>query len=230
MKRFVAQGIVLSRTDYGEADRILTFLTKDHGKITAIAKGVRRSKAKLAGSIELFSVSDLTILEGRGEVNTLMSARLDRHYGNIVKDIDRTNSGYDFLKTLDKATEAHPEEAYFNLLDHSLAALNDTETTLGISVLWFKAQLLKLAGHTPNLRTDETGKKLSEAKAYNFNYDKMRFVPADQGEYNVSHIKFLRLCFGNNAPKALQRIDKVSTFVDDCQQLVDTILKTHIRI
>ncbi|MDO8591465.1 MAG: DNA repair protein RecO, partial [bacterium] len=71
MNRYVTQGIVLSRTDFGEADRILTFLTNDHGKVRAIAKGVRKSKSKLAGGIELFSISDLTLIIGRGEINTL---------------------------------------------------------------------------------------------------------------------------------------------------------------
>jgi DNA repair protein RecO (recombination protein O) len=57
MKTIVTKGIVLTRTDYGEADRILHFLTPDQGKIAGIAKGVRKSKSKLAGGIELFSVS-----------------------------------------------------------------------------------------------------------------------------------------------------------------------------
>ncbi|MEK7561678.1 MAG: DNA repair protein RecO, partial [Patescibacteria group bacterium] len=81
MNRYITKGIVLSRTDYGEADRILSFLTIDHGKVRAIAKGVRKSKSKLAGGIELFSVSDLTLIIGRGELNTLISTRLVRHYG-----------------------------------------------------------------------------------------------------------------------------------------------------
>ncbi|HSX18283.1 MAG TPA: DNA repair protein RecO [Candidatus Saccharimonadales bacterium] len=230
MKQYATQGIVLTRTDYGEADRILTFLTKDHGKIKAIAKGVRKSKAKLAGSIELFSVSDLTVIVGRGEINTLISARLMRHYGNIVKSIDRTNEGYDFLKILNKATEDQPEEAYFNLLDRALGALDDSEISPELTKLWFRMQLLKLAGHAPNLHSDESGKKLAQSKTYSFDFDKMKFAPKEQGEFNVNHIKFLRLGFGNNAPKALQRIEGALNLINDCQALIDTILKTYVRI
>jgi DNA repair protein RecO (recombination protein O) len=51
MRQFRTQAIILNRTDYGEADRIISFLTPDHGKVKAIAKAVRKSKSKLAGGI-----------------------------------------------------------------------------------------------------------------------------------------------------------------------------------
>ena len=57
------KAIVLRRTNYGEADRILNFLT-EQGVIAAIAKGVRKEKSKLAGAVELFTVSDITHHKG----------------------------------------------------------------------------------------------------------------------------------------------------------------------
>ena len=53
--------IVLRRTDFGEADRILTLLTPE-GKKTAIARGVRKPKSKLAGGIELFSLNEVVLI------------------------------------------------------------------------------------------------------------------------------------------------------------------------
>ena len=230
MRQFTTQGIILTRTDFGEADRILTFITPDHGKIKAIAKSVRKSKAKLAGAIELFSVSELTIVVGRGEINTLISARLARHYGQIVKDIDRTNAAYEVLRILNKATEDKTEEAYFTLLDNALAGLNDVDIPSELTDLWFKMQLLKLTGHTPNLKTDEAGKKLSESQSYNFDYEKMRFTSSENGEFNADQIKFLRLGFGNNSPKALSRITSVGELAKNSQQFVQTALQSHVRI
>ena len=58
-------GIVLKRNNYGEADRLVVVFTEKFGKITLIAKGVRRLKSKIAGSIELFSISDLTVSKGK---------------------------------------------------------------------------------------------------------------------------------------------------------------------
>src|SRR5581483_3542398 len=112
MRQFRTQAIILNRTDYGEADRIISFLTPDHGKLKAIAKGVRKSKSKLAGGIELFSVSDISFIPGRKEISTVVSTRLIKHYGHIVKDLNRTNTGYALIKRLDKATEDAPETDY----------------------------------------------------------------------------------------------------------------------
>lgn len=230
MKQFTTRGIILTRTDYGEADRILTFITPDHGKIKAIAKGVRKAGAKLAGAIELFSVSELTLVAGRGEIQTVISARLARHYGKIVKDINRTNAAYEFLLLLNKATEEKTEEAYFTLLDKSLSALNDTEISPDITDLWFKAQLLKITGHAPNLKSDESGKKLSESKSYNFDYDKMRFVSAEKGDYSADHIKFLRLAFAANGPGVLARVRGAQSLAEASQPLVQLMVAAHLRV
>ena len=230
MRQFTTQGIILTRTEFGEADRILTFITPDHGKIKAIAKGVRKGGAKLAGAIELFSVSELTIVVGRGEINTIISARLARHYGNIVKDIDRTNAAYEVLRILNKATEDKTEEAYFTLLDKSLAALNDTEITPEITDLWFRMQLLKITGHSPNLKTDETGKKLSQSKAYNFDYEKMRFASSEKGDFSPRHVKFLRLGLAAQGSRVLARVQSSEELLPPLQPVVQVMLQSYLRV
>src|SRR3954464_12526321 len=63
-RRYVTDAIVLSRFDLGEADRVLTLITPDHGKLKAIAKGVRRPSARLGGSLEPFA--ELTVVLARG--------------------------------------------------------------------------------------------------------------------------------------------------------------------
>ena len=67
---------MLQRTEYGEADRILTVLTPAAGKLHLMAKGARRVRSKLAGGIELFSVSELSYAQGKGSLGALVSARL----------------------------------------------------------------------------------------------------------------------------------------------------------
>lgn len=230
MRHIVAQGIVLRRTDFGEADRIIIFLTRDHGKIRAIAKSVRKSKSKLAGSIEIFSVSDITLVQGRGELKTLISARLDKHFGNIVKNIDRTNLAYEFMNMINRATEDEPEPAYFDLLREVFEALDDEEVEAPLVSLWFNMHLLKLAGHTPNLRTDATGSKLQAGKTYNIDFERMLFEPAEKGIFSANHIKFLRLGFSAKRPRILSRIQDVEKLAEATQSLVQTMLKSHVRI
>src|SRR5215467_6436426 len=103
MNQLNTSSIILARTDFGEADRILTLLTPDYGKLRLMAKGVRRVKSKLAGGIELFSVSDISLMRGRGDIGTLVSSRLVVHYRHIVEDIDRTMLGYELTRQLNRA-------------------------------------------------------------------------------------------------------------------------------
>ena len=230
MKRFTTQGIVLTKTDYAETDRILSFLTSGHGKVRAIAKGVRKSKSKLAGGIELFSVSDLTLIIGRGEINTLISTRLVRHYGNIVKSIERTNLAYELLKIVNKATEDEPEAAYFKLLDQSLAALDDPGLDINLIKIWFDMQLLKLAGHIPNLHSNSAGVKLADSKTYNADFEQMSFEPSSHGPLSANHIKFMRLGFRAGRPQTIQRVNDAASLAEVCAPIIQTMLRTHIRI
>ena len=228
MKKFNTTGIVLARTDYGEADRILTILTPDRGKLKAIAKGVRKSKSKMAGGIELFSVSEVSFIVGRSEIDTLISTRLVNHFGDIVKDLDRTASAYEAIKTINKATEEQPEEAYFNLLADTLKALDDKDIKLELVNVWFAAQLLKLAGHSPNLKTEKSGEKLVAGKMYDFDYDAMAFRPGEA--FSSDDIKFLRLLFTGNQPKTLQKVRNCARLSAKLQPLVRTSLQAFVRL
>lgn len=228
--QFTAQGIVLNRTNFGEADRILTFLTSNHGKLKVMAKGVRKSGAKLAGSIELFSISDLTLIAGRRDIATLISARLVKHYGNIVKDINRTTLGYEQLRLINKATEDQPEPAYFELLNQGLVALDELDLDADLIMLWFEMKLLKLTGHMPNLHTNSAGEKLADSKNYNVNFEQMSLEPASGGQLSVNHIKFIRLGFRAGRPQTIHRINDAANLAVVCMPIIQSMLKSHLRI
>lgn len=229
MNQTITQGIVLARTNYQEADRIITLLTPDHGKVSVLAKGVRKSKSKLAGGVELFSVAEISFMRGRGELCTLTSARLRTHYGNIVKDIDRTMLGYELIKLLNKTTEDEPGPEYFELMQETFAALDQAEIHVNLVKLWFYAQLLRTAGHTPNLKTDTTGKALDKDLRHSFDFDEMAFTPSATGDFLADHIKFLRLALSGNNPRVLQQVTGVGKLITPCLSVVQTILPSHIR-
>lgn len=229
MKPTNTVGIVMARTDFSEADRILTVLTPDHGKLRLMAKGVRRVKSKLAGGIELFSVSEVTFIRGRKDIGTLLSARLKVHYGTIVHDLGRTMLAYDVLKTLNRATEDEPDSAYFAVLQTTLANLDRPAVGSDLIQSWFQAQLIKLAGHTPNLLTDKAGNRLAVDGTYAFDLESMTFEAAPSGRYQAPHIKILRLLFSAQ-PEQLQAIERIDEYLKLDAPLVETMLKTHIRL
>lgn len=221
MNQLVTTAIVLTRTDFGEADRILTLLTPEHGKLRLMARGVRRVKSKLAGGIELFSVSEITFIKGRGELGTLVSSRLKKYYGTIVQDVDRTMAAYELIKALNKATEDEAGAEYFELLKDAFEALDDAAVPLGVIQFWFMAQLLREAGHTPNLHTDTAGNKLEAGQTYEFSFEDMAFTPMpDRGHFTADHIKLLRIGFGGNSPHVMQKIQGVEKLATDCQPLL----------
>jgi DNA repair protein RecO len=228
-RQFSTLGIILSRTDYGEADRILTFITPDHGKIKAIAKGVRKSGAKLAGAIELFSISELTFVAGRGEAYTITSARLKKHYGYIVKKLDRTNSAYENINILNKATQDRTEREYFTLLQETLEALNDSTISPAVTDTWFRMKLLKLSGHAPELNTDDAGNKLQESEVYAFDLNKMRFSDNASGDFGPKQIKFLRLGFAAATPRVMQRIQGSEELALVSYPLIQSMLTNFVR-
>lgn len=223
-------GIVLARTDFQEADRILTLLSPDHGKLKVIAKGVRRPRSKLAGGIELLSVSDITVLPGRGEIGTLVSSRLITHYGAIVQDIARTMLAYDFLRRINRVTEDAAGEEYFLILQRALAGLNDTGLLPELVDLWFCMQLLNVTGHMPNLQTDSNGQPLQVEQAYLFDFDSMAFRQQAGGPFTANHIKLLRLSYAAEDPLVLRQVADTQKCAADDLKLAQNLLRQQIRI
>jgi DNA repair protein RecO (recombination protein O) len=232
VKQLVARAIVLSRTDYSEADRIITLLTPDKGKVRLVARGVRRPKSRLAGGIELFSISDITYMQGKGgqdSLGTLISARLDTHYGHIVQDITRVRLGYELIKQLHKITEDNPEDDYFDLLQQAFAAL-DGDLSTDIISLWFLAQLLRLSGSSPNLATDTSGQPLQASTLYNFDFDSMAFDTHPSAQFSSAHIKVMRLLFNVTELATLRQVQGIIELLPDIAPLLHTMRQTYLRI
>ena len=227
MKQQTSPAIVLRRTNYGEADRIVTFLTPI-GKVKAMVKGVRRSKSKLAGGIELFSESTITFLETRGDLARIISTRLEQHWDGIIGDLQRLMFGYETMKLLDKIVEDEAERAYYELLRHTLSSLGDKTLSLVLVEIWFYLRLLKQVGHEPNLTTDQTGQRLKSESLYTFSIDDMGFLEQPQGNFKPDHIKLMRLCL-THSPAALKQVQGAATLASLIQPLVKQLVQTSVN-
>jgi DNA repair protein RecO len=219
MKQIVSEAIVLRRINYGEADRIITFLTPEEGRVTVIAKGVRKANSKLAGSVELFGSSQITYLPGKGNMGTLISARLIKNFGNIVKDLQRTQLGYEVLKLINKSIEDEGEEAIYDLLASVLESLDDKSISQELVKFWFSLKFLELMGHSPNLTIENQ----NDSENFIFNADKMQFIGDNNGIYNKNHIKVFRLTMQNN-PKKLSKITDIDKIMKKNLNITQTML------
>lgn len=221
MRDLRTKAIVLKRTNYGEADRILQLLTPE-GKKSVMAKGVRREKSKLAGGIELFSVSEVVIHEGKGELGILTSAKLLEHYDAFVGDVELLDLGGQLMREASKRAEHIESPEFFNVLRQSMQsaqkhALEGAETRWK-ELLWAWAimNMLMASGEEVNLKFDVNGEKLSPESHYVWDVESSALAPRELGRIGAEHIKLMRLMVST----PLEICMKVSGFSD----LLDEIL------
>lgn len=222
MRQFNTEAIILRRTNYGEADRILTLLTPDYGQLSVIAKGVRKPKSKLAGGLELFAVSDVSVIKGRGDMGTVTGARMRHFFKPILHDYDRTELGYTCIKHLYHATQTVSEPAFYHLLKLAFTCLEDESLPLQTIELWFRLQTLALLGQGLNTDTDTAGQPLRPDATYHFDFGELAFYEAAGGRFGVGHIKLLRLA-AQKPPQIVSRVSGTEGLLEDCIWLVRTV-------
>jgi DNA repair protein RecO len=226
VKKVSDQGIILARIDFGEKDRILTVLMREHGKVRVIAKAVRSAKSKLAGGIELFSESNLGYIEGRGEVFTLTSSRLIKHFDKIVQDYDKTELAYDVLKTVNKVVDDGYGQDYYPLVLACLSYLDQETLNCATIAIWFYLKLLNLMGNSINLKTDRENRALKESAKYSFDYEKHCFYVDESGVFDKKAVKLLRLI--NDSKKPISS-DVSKRQQDLLSNLLNQVVKEAIR-
>lgn len=208
------RAIVLRRTNYAEADRVVQLLTTK-GRRSVIAKGVRRERSKLAGGIELFAVSDVVIRSGRGELGLLTSARMVAFYRHILEDYDRMQFAYTVLKLVASASEAIDEPAWFSMVAELLEHLNKPEVNRQLIETWFYVHYAELLGEELNLRIDVSGHPLDKDEIYMYDEAEKAFRLSQQGGIGAGHIKLLRLISANTLTQVAQ-IGGIEAVIADC--------------
>lgn len=186
------QAIILRRTNYGEADRILKMITP-LGQRSVMAKSVRREKSKLAGGIELFGISDVVIQTGRGDLGILTSSRLIYFYRHILEDYDRLQFGYEAINLTTKASELIDEPEWFDVLSEVYKGLDNFTIPLQLVQAWFYIQYAALSGYEINLSRDVNGNLLEPDKTYMYDPAERGLRLSEQGDITADHIKFLRI-------------------------------------
>ncbi len=204
MKSQKTLAIVLRRTNYGEADRILQLLTTD-GKKSVIAKGARREKSRLAGGIELFAICEVVMADGKSDMKTLTSSRLVHFYRHIIEDYDRMQFAYTAIKLVSGASEMVDGPEWYDVLAETLAGLDAKSIGLDIVQMWFYMRYSKIMGHELSLWRDNSGNKITQDQNYRYDISEKSLIPDVRGEMQSEHIKLLRII----ATKSLQVIAQI---------------------
>jgi DNA repair protein RecO (recombination protein O) len=213
------QSIVLSRTNYGEADKIITSLTSTGKKVSIMAKGVRKPKSKLVAGTELFCVADICYIPGKSSMATLTSARILQQHTKFLGNLDKVTLAYDVIKIVNKHTEDAHCEQYFSLLRQLYAALDDESNDIAVLRLWAWMQVLQASGHTLQLDTQTDGENYNEETTYAFDPENGGFIASANGRYSALHIKLLRLIQSHHI-SSLQRVQNAPKYANDIVPVV----------
>lgn len=142
--------IVLRQRKLGEADKIVILYTPNHGKLDAVAKGVRRPTSKLAGHVEPLTYSSFLLAQGR-ELDIVTQVQTIEAFTALREDLERTSHAIYVAELVDRFTPER-QEAYpiFHLLLETLWRLAERED-LETSVRFFEMRLLEELGYRPQL-------------------------------------------------------------------------------
>ncbi|MDP9394536.1 MAG: DNA repair protein RecO [Actinomycetota bacterium] len=155
MSLYRDEGVVLRTQKLGEADRIVTLLTRRHGRVRAVAKGVRRTRSKFGARLEPFMHVDAQLYSGRSLDIVTQAETLGAYGEQVVADYGRYTAGTAMLETAERFTdqEGEPAVQQFLLLVGGLRALAQGRLDPGLVLDSFLLRSLAVAGYAASFDT-----------------------------------------------------------------------------
>ncbi len=202
---YVTDAIVLTRFDYGEADRIMTLFTPAYGKLKAIAKGVRRTKSRLGGSLE--PLAELRVALARGRTfDVVTQVQVSHAWLRLRDSLESTATAWYLAELADRSLEErHEAEGLYALLRHAYELL-DAGMAPGRVARWYEVHLADELGVRPEVdRCVECDRMLDADEAFRWVpplggvlCSRCPGPPADRAGLSLEALKLL---------KAYQRLD-----------------------
>ena len=151
MSLYRDQGVALRHYKLGEADRIIVFMTAGHGKVRAVAKGVRKTKSRFGARLEPPTHVNLLFYEGR-ELDIVSQAEAIDHFRPIRDDLGRMTDAMAMLEAVDQtAQERQPDARLYQMLVAALRTLSERDRRSPLLVAAFYWKLLSMEGFGPIL-------------------------------------------------------------------------------
>jgi DNA repair protein RecO (recombination protein O) len=224
------EAVVLRKLDYGEADRIYTLLTREHGKVGAIGRGVRKTTSKLGSALEIYSQVDVQLAHGR---NLDVIAQVERkRKPRIEADLERTSRAALVAELAERMTEdRHPMEGLYELTCWALDELA-VESEPRRAAAFFLSQALELMGYAPQLIDCAVCHKPLADGPHPFSPASGGFLcpnDADPAEPAVSPaaIKVLRVMFARDV-ELYRRLKLSAAIMDEVDDVLASQLEYHL--
>jgi len=205
------KGIVIREVNYGEADKMLTILTPDLGKVSCVAKGARKPKSRFLGISGLFTFSDFILFKGSLDTYTINSGEIIESFYNLRCDLDKLTCAMDITKILRELVQEGENSAkILRLYLNTLYVLSATDKDMEFIKIVFLIKLLAISGFAAYM--GECRKCRQRVEGLYYDYKENVFLCDDCGKLNKSVVLLRRGTVA--AIKYIVRadIDKVFSF------------------
>lgn len=143
-------GIVIKEVNTGDADKIITLFSKNHGKVQVFAKGARRTRSSLSASCQLLAYSDFVLFKGRDSYN-ISSGELIESFYDLRNDIERLTFAAHITEIVnDIVQEEQPSARLLQLYLNTLHLLNKNTKNPLLLVRVFELRAMSIIGYAPN--------------------------------------------------------------------------------
>jgi DNA repair protein RecO (recombination protein O) len=150
MATYKTVGIILSRRNFFEADRLVTIYSKNYGKLKLLAKGSRKIKSRIGGRLEPFVLAELMVAEGRN-FDIITSSEVIDNFAHLRSDLAKTTYAYLMAELVEKVSvEQQASEQLFNHLIEGLHYLTKHQPTALLNI-YFSLKLISIIGFQPQL-------------------------------------------------------------------------------
>jgi len=172
MKSRNVDALILKSINFKDSDKIYTIITKELGKISAKARGIRKIGSKRLSSLDTLNYVKIGIV-GENDLRTITEAKLIHSFSNIKKDLDKLNTAYYFIEIINKSIqESEDVSAIFELLIKCLKRLDEIKYNDSRIENYFELKLLEHLGYSVELeRCIECQEVINPSFNYSFNYE-----------------------------------------------------------
>jgi DNA repair protein RecO (recombination protein O) len=185
MPTYSSEAIVLRKGNFSEADQVVTILTRFHGKIAAVAKGVRRIGSRKGGNLDLINHVKLHLAEGKN-MDIITEVDLISAWPVIKKDLEKITLAYQIIETVDKfMTENQENDQVFRLTRDALKLLEGSSKP-ELIIYSFQLKILSTLGFQPELKTCVRCGRELDPEGLALSADLGGLIGPEEREYDVT--------------------------------------------
>jgi len=219
-------GIVLRTHKLGEADRIVTLMTRGRGKVRAVAKGVRRTRSKFGARLEPLSHVTMMCWQGR-ELDIVNQAEVLETFRGVREDLGRVTKAYTLLEVVDQlAQEGHANPRLYEMVLGALRALEEEDSPLLVPA--FLLKVLALEGSAPTVDVCVSCAAPDDLVAFDLTEGGVLCRSCRRGRsLSPEGLELLRRILGGGLASALR--EPAGTLADELTELATEATEVHLE-